>query len=92
MPASYWAHGYIAQLTEKGIVNGNGQGLYLPTEAISRAETVRIVNGILDRRPGQADEATLDRLAAAGAFIDLDKTHWAYYEILEATYDHQHQK
>ena len=40
VPASYWAHGYIAQLTEKGIVNGNGQGLYLPTEAISRAETV----------------------------------------------------
>ena len=53
VPASYWAHGYIAQLTEKGIVNGNGQGLYLPTEAISRAETVRIVNGILDSVPAR---------------------------------------
>jgi hypothetical protein len=90
--STYWAMGYISQLAERKIIDGDGKGRYLPTASISRAEAVKIVNGILDRRPAtDADRLTLTELQATrGGFTDLDPKHWAYFELLEAAYEHEH--
>lgn len=87
VPASYWAEGYIFQLSQRGIINGDGKGNFMPTSPISRAEVVKIVNGILSRKP---DKATLQELIADRWFFDVNLKHWAYYEIAEAAYAHKH--
>lgn len=88
VPVGYWAEGYIAQLTQAGIVGGNDKGLYGPTAPITRAEVVKMVNGMLDRAP---DTDTLDKLVEAHPkFTDVTPKHWAYHEVLEAAYDHVH--
>lgn len=85
-----WAEGYIAQLTAKGIVEGKGDGKFDPAANISRYEAVTMLNRALDRTP---DKAALDGLMAnlvIRAFPDLKADHWAYYQVLEAAFDHYH--
>lgn len=85
-----WAEGYIAQLTAKGIVEGKGDGKFDPNANISRYEAVTMLNRALDRTP---DKAVLDGLMAnlvIRAFPDLKADHWAYYQVLEAAFDHYH--
>lgn len=85
-----WAAGYICQLTAKGIVEGKGDGLFDPDALISRYEAVTMLNRALERAP---DEAVLDALISnrtIQVFPDLDNAHWAYYQVLEAAFDHYH--
>lgn len=85
-----WAAGYICQLTAKGIVEGKGDGLFDPDALISRYEAVTMLNRALERTP---DEAVLDALISnrtIQVFPDLDNAHWAYYQVLEAAFDHYH--
>lgn len=82
----YWADGYIGQLARRGIVSGNGKGQYLPTSALSRAEAVKVVNGILRRG------TTLDHmLVPMIVFTDnQDKRRWYYADIQEAANGHSY--
>lgn len=85
-----WAEGYITQLTAKGIVEGKGDGKFDPDAAITRYEAVTMLNRMLERTP---DKAALDALAANSTirpFPDLQTGHWAYYQVLEAAFDHYH--
>lgn len=85
-----WAEGYIAQLTAKGIVEGKGAGKFDPSANISRYEAVTMLNRALGRTP---DKAALDALAANRTirpFPDLQVEHWAYYQVLEAAFNHYH--
>lgn len=85
-----WAEGYIAKLTVKGIVEGKGDGKFDPAANISRYEAVTMLNRALGRTP---DKAALDALAANRTirpFPDLQVEHWAYYQVLEAAFDHYH--
>lgn len=43
MAESHWAYSKILELTEKGIVNGKGNGRFAPEESITRAEFVKIL-------------------------------------------------
>ncbi len=88
--AGNWAEGYIAQLTAKGIVEGKGDGKFDPDAAITRYEAVTMLNRMLERTP---DKAALDALIANSTirpFPDLQSEHWAYYQVLEAAFDHYH--
>lgn len=49
-----------------------------------------ILNRMLERTP---DKAALDALIANSTirpFPDLQSEHWAYYQVLEAAFDHYH--
>jgi len=84
---THWAVGYIASATEKGYISGYGDGSFKPENQITRAETVKIVNRMLDRSP---DKKYIDGNSGVNGFTDVTAKHWAYYEIMEATYEHEY--
>lgn len=59
---------------------------FRPDNAITRAETARILNSLFDRKVDSNGLAkVMDDLRL---YKDLDKSHWAYYEIMEASHTH----
>lgn len=68
-------------------IAGYPDGSFKPDNAITRAETARILNSLFDRK---VDSKGLDKLVDdLKLYKDLDKSHWAYYEIMEASHTHQ---
>lgn len=78
----HWAEGAVAALTEQGWVGGYSDGTFHPDMPVTRAEVTKIINRMLDRVPDQ--EALDAELSNLTTFSDVEKTHWAFYEILEA--------
>ena len=68
-------------------IAGYPDGSFKPDNAITRAETARILNSLFDRK---VDSKGLDKVMDdLRLYKDLDKNHWAYYEIMEASHTHQ---
>lgn len=86
--ANAWYYTYVAQATTYGWIGGYPDGSFRPNNSITRAEVAVIVNNMLGRN---ADESYIDRNAdELVSFVDLSKTHWAYYTIMEATNTHDY--
>jgi len=83
--SDHWAYSYIANAAARGWVNGYPDGTFRPDQNITRAEVIKITNAALGR---VADKNYIDSTEGINKFIDLDKSHWAYYEIMEATNAH----
>ena len=67
-------------------IAGYPDGSFKPDNAITRAETARILNSLFDRKVDSNGLAkVMDDLRL---YKDLDKSHWAYYEIMEASHTH----
>ena len=83
----HWAAGYIEDAARHGWVVGYGDGTFQPEDEISRAEVMTIVNRLLGR------EADQDYIASGPRglvrFPDVPSSHWAYYDILEASNHHE---
>ena len=83
----HWAAGYIEDAARHGWVVGYEDGTFQPEDEISRAEVVTIVNRLLGR------EADQDYIASGPRglvrFPDVPSSHWAYYDILEASNHHE---
>ena len=85
VPVGHWAYSYINAAAKAGWVEGYPDGSFRPDEPISRAEVVRLVNGMINR------SVTLDKLKALGVkcpYNDLPETHWGYCDLMEATVSH----
>ena len=85
VPAGHWAYSYINAAANAGWVQGYPDGSFRPDEPISRAEVVRLVNGMINR------SVTLDKLKELGVkcpYNDLPETHWGYCDLMEATVSH----
>ena len=68
-------------------IAGYPDGSFKPDNAITRAETARILNSLFDRK---VDSKGLDKVVGdLRLYKDLDNSHWAYYEIMEASHTHQ---
>jgi uncharacterized repeat protein (TIGR02543 family) len=74
-----WSTGYINALADMGILKGYIDGSFHPENDITRAEGVTLVNRMINLVP---DKAAIDELVCP--FDDLDKSHWAYYDIMTA--------
>ncbi len=74
---SFWAKAYIATMSDKGYVKGYEDGTFAPNKNITRAETVTILNRMLD-------DSTVN-----GSIIpaDVDSSYWAYNDIVKAMND-----
>lgn len=82
----YWAAQYIKDAAIYGWIRGYGDGTFRANQEITRAEVVTIVNRLLDRT---ADAAYIARnLRDLNNFSDMEKTHWAYYVVMEAANAH----
>jgi hypothetical protein len=85
---THWAYSSIATSAEYGWVNGYPDGTFKPDKIITRAESATIVNRMLNRQP---DKKAIDASTGIKVFKDLSSGYWAYYDIMEATNDHQYE-
>jgi hypothetical protein len=83
-----WSTNLISFAYSKGWVTGYTDGTFRPTENITRAETMAIINRVLDRK---VDETGL--IPGYKSFSDnTDKTAWYYYDVIEATNSHDYER
>ena len=86
--SDHWAKPYIDSAVIKGWLLGYEDGSFKPDQPIKRCEAVAIVNRMLNR---VADKDYIEEnYADVLTYPDLDKSHWAYYDILEASNWHDH--
>ncbi len=84
--ADTWANEFINIAAENGIVHGYPDGTFKPNQPITRAETVTIINHLLDRAP-RKDHL----LGTMRTFPDnMDTTKWYYEAVQEAANSHSY--
>ena len=85
VPETHWAYQAVAFGAGKGFVAGYEDGTFRPDQPVTRAEAVKMINGALGRIPA---EGHLAELISRNPFQDVDESHWAYGNILEASVAH----
>ena len=86
VPMNHWAKDAIAKVKAEGWISGYNDGTFKPDAPITRAEAVSIVNRMFGR---SADgEFVRDHNYEISNFKDLLGSHWAYYDMIEATHTH----
>lgn len=82
----HWAYDALCNAVDRGWLSGYGEdGSLRPDAQITRAEAITILNRLLGR---SADRAAIDAAGKIFQYIDLKLTHWAYYDIMEASVPH----
>lgn len=84
--ADSWAREFINRAAVKGWVQGSGDGTFRPTDNITRAEVMQLVNNVFDR-----SSLTLDSLMEGMIEWEdnIDTNAWYYLAVQEATNDHE---
>ena len=83
--ANHWAKDEIAVAANNGWVNGYEDGSFRPQNNITRAETMSLVNRVLNRKPETAEDLLSDMVT----FTDnADTNAWYYLAVQEATNSH----
>lgn len=72
----HWAQQAVEQLSSAGVVTGYTDGTFRPSQPITRAEVVTMLNKLI----GLQAETN-----AAGQWSDVPATHWAYEAIQAAS-------
>ena len=85
-----WFYPYVAQAASYGWIGGYTDGSFGPRDSITRAQVTTIVNNMLGRAADR--DYVLDHQEQLNQFNDLSKTHWAYFQIMEATNAHDYTK
>ena len=84
-----WFYDVVVDSIKYGWIEGYPDGTFRPQNLITREEVTTIVNRMLGRLPDEkfidAHEDDLD------LFPDVTK-NWAYYDVVEATNDHEYTK
>lgn len=86
--AGHWAKDEIAVAANNGWVNGYEDGSFRPQNNITRAETMSLVNRVLNRKP----ETPEDLLSNMTTWTDnADTNAWYYLAVQEATNSHYYE-
>ncbi|WP_338541534.1 S-layer homology domain-containing protein [Paenibacillus tundrae] len=72
----HWAQQAVEQLSSAGIVTGYADGSFRPSQPITRAEAVTMLNKLIGLQTATD---------AAGQWSDVPATHWAYAAIEAAS-------
>lgn len=86
VPETSWAYPYISTAAAYGWVTGVGNDLFAPNDRITRAQAATIVN----RMTGRLGDLSTVRDHQIVEFDDVSETHWAWYDIVEATTGHDY--
>lgn len=81
----HWSYQFVGAAYAAGWLKGYDDGTYKPDQDISRAETVTMVNQVINRA------ITLEKLKELGVenpYSDLVETYWAYADLICATVKH----
>ena len=76
---AFWAENTMKRLMDYGLLKGDPDGSLRPEDPITRAEAVTILNRLLMRGPLTGIQPY---------YTDLLEEHWAYGDLIEATYSH----
>jgi hypothetical protein len=79
--ADHWAATYITAFSARGLITGYPDGRFGPDRPITRAEAVAVMCRLLEREP---DRGALTQ----NPYTDLLEAHWAYWYVLEASYEY----
>lgn len=79
-----WAADSVYTVYAQGWISGYEDGTFLPERNVTRAEAVKMLNRYLDR---PADRELIESQSGYTVWADVPETHWAYYEIIEASND-----
>lgn len=79
----------IMLLKRLNVISGYEDGTLRPDEYLTRAEAVTTVLALDGFTPEvmEGNKATLDAMENPPTFSDIDKSHWAYYNVLEGVID-----
>ena len=80
-----WAYQYISTAVSYGWIEGYEDGTFRPNQPITRAEAMTIINRMLNRG---VDENGL--MEGYKDWPDNVKGAWYYFDVLEATNDHEY--
>lgn len=83
----HWAEQLISNAADKGWVGGYPDSTFRPSNAITRAEAMTLINKVLNR---EVDKDGL--LADAKQWPDNQEGKWYYYQVLEATNSHDYER
>ena len=83
----HWASDAISALYGNKNIKGYGDGTFKPDQKLTRAEAVTILNSVFGRNTKSNSFANVSE-AGLRRFSDVSKSHWAYYEILDASNGH----
>ena len=81
-----WYYDAVRTAISYGWVTGYEDGTFRPEQSIARGETATIVNRMLARIP---DLNTIDQ-GAGTRFADVGSGYWGFYEVIEATTNHEY--
>ncbi|NLY09302.1 MAG: S-layer homology domain-containing protein, partial [Tissierellia bacterium] len=84
LPKEHWAYKEIAVATKSGWIKGYSDGSFKPDNPTTRAEAISIINRAFNR--GISENSKLPEIKE---FVDNVKGQWYYYEIIEATNNHE---
>ena len=83
----HWAADNICLAAANGWITGYADGSFKPNRPVTRAETVTMINRVLERSPLSTD----DLLDGMVTYSDnLDTTAWYYLAIQEASNTHDY--
>ena len=82
----HWAEAAINQAYANARIKGYPDGTFRPNNHITRAEAVTVFNKLYDRSVNLTGLS--DVLTSIVPFNDVNASHWAYYDIIEASNTH----
>ncbi|MFR9277829.1 MAG: S-layer homology domain-containing protein, partial [Peptoniphilus senegalensis] len=83
----HWASDAINELYGNKNIKGYSDGTFKPDQKLTRAEAVTILNSVFGRNTKSNSFANVSE-SGLKKFSDVAKSHWAYYEILDASNGH----
>ncbi len=83
----HWAEAAIEQAHANGRITGYPDGTFRPNDQITRAEAVTVLNKLYDRSVNHGGLS--DVHSDVVPFKDVAPSHWAYYEVIEASNTHE---
>ena len=87
---SDWFYTYVAQAASYGWIGGYTNGNFGPNDQITRAQVTTIVNNMLGRAADR--DYVIDHQSDLVQFSDVPRSHWGYFQIMEATNAHDYTK
>ncbi|MEI3131921.1 MAG: S-layer homology domain-containing protein [Oscillospiraceae bacterium] len=88
--SGHWSKSYVELAAGNGWIAGYPDGSFRPDQKITRAETVTMINRVLERVP--AKELRLLSRSIMLTFPDNNPGDWYYIAIQEASNSHEYQR
>lgn len=83
----HWASNAIDQLYGNKTIKGFPDGTFKPDQKLTRAEGVTVLNSVFGRNTKATSFANVNT-SSLRKFSDVPMSHWAYYEIIDASNGH----